>query len=195
MNDASSLDSDPRWRRLNAHGWTCSCCGVEHHGLPALACRKPEQWPGGEEVAPNSMVESSRHFLSEDFCILDGEHFFVRCVLEIPILGSRGRNLGLGVWSSLSEKDFRLYVDTFDSGTQGELGPWLGWFANRLQGYPDTLDLACRVHPRGGGERPWVELEPTDHPLSVEQRNGITLDRVLEIHALNGHQIAQALAD
>ncbi|WP_308294565.1 hypothetical protein [Streptomyces sp. RKAG290] len=31
------------------------------------------------------------------------------------------------------------------------------------------------------GRRPLIELEPTDHPLAVEQRNGITLDRVREI--------------
>lgn len=31
------------------------------------------------------------------------------------------------------------------------------------------------------GPRPFIELEPTDHPLAVEQRTGITQDRVREI--------------
>ena len=31
------------------------------------------------------------------------------------------------------------------------------------------------------GQCPWVELEPTDHPLALEQREGITLARVQEI--------------
>jgi hypothetical protein len=31
--------------------------------------------------------------------------------------------------------------------------------------------------------RPYIELEPTDHPLAVEQRNGISVDRVAEIYA------------
>ncbi|MFF0296871.1 hypothetical protein ACFYS8_16970 [Kitasatospora sp. NPDC004615] len=31
------------------------------------------------------------------------------------------------------------------------------------------------------GQRPLIELEPTDHPLTVEQRAGITRDRVREI--------------
>lgn len=31
---------------------------------------------------------------------------------------------------------------------------------------------------------PYVELEPTDHPLAIEQRNGITLDRVKEIEEM-----------
>ena len=32
--------------------------------------------------------------------------------------------------------------------------------------------------PQAVGERPLVELEPTDHPLAVEQHAGITLGRV-----------------
>jgi hypothetical protein len=75
------------------------------------------------------------------------------------------------------------------------LGPWFGWFSNRLKGYDDTLNLKCQVHPRPGRQRPWIELEPTDHPLAVEQRRGMTLDRLLEIYALNGHDIRQTLLD
>lgn len=64
--------------------------------------------------------------------------------------------------------------------------PLLGRFhdSGRLQyvGRPTTtLNLKTHVHTRPVGERPCVELEPTDHPLAVEQRTGITLDRVLKI--------------
>ncbi|WP_330242116.1 DUF2199 domain-containing protein [Streptomyces sp. NBC_00525] len=37
------------------------------------------------------------------------------------------------------------------------------------------------VHTRPVGERPFVELKPTDHPLAVEQRTGISPERVREI--------------
>jgi len=30
-------------------------------------------------------------------------------------------------------------------------------------------------------------LEPTDHPLAVEQRDGITLERIKQIAAFAGH--------
>lgn len=190
-----SLSSDPRWRRLHDSSWRCSCCGEHHEGVFDLACGKPEQWPEGEEKVPNAEAGRSRHFLSEDFCILDGEHHFVRCVLEIPILGGDGQFFAYGVWSSLSQKNFRIYADTFDSGEQDGLGPWFGWFANRLKGYGDTLNLKCQVHPRPGRRRPWIELEPTDHPLAVEQSAGITLDRLLEIYASNGHDIREGLLD
>ncbi|MCI4339810.1 MAG: DUF2199 domain-containing protein, partial [Thermoplasmata archaeon] len=41
--------------------------------------------------------------------------------------------------------------------------------------YPDTLLLKTHVHTRPIGQRPFVELEPTDHPLSVERAD--RLDR------------------
>ena len=47
--------------------------------------------------------------------------------------------------------------------------------------FPNMLRLKTKVHTQAGNLRPLVELEPTDHPLAVEQRNGITMDRVREI--------------
>ena len=193
--DGGSLREDPRWRRLHDASWTCSSCGVSHGGLPDLVCGKPEPWPDGEEKVANSAVRRSEHFLSDDFCVLEGEHFFVRCVLEIPIVGGEGERFAFGVWSSLSRANFRRYVDSFDEGDQEGLGPWFGWFSNRLKGYPDTLFLRCQVHPRGGGRRPWIELDELDHPLVREQRAGMTLDRLLELHALNGHDFRESLLD
>ncbi|MEV0977865.1 DUF2199 domain-containing protein [Streptomyces sp. NPDC049915] len=62
--------------------------------------------------------------------------------------------------------------------------PYFGWLTTDLPVYPTTtLNLKTHVHTRPLGERPFVELEPTDHPLAVEQRTGITLDRVPEIAA------------
>jgi hypothetical protein len=193
--DDNFLANDPRWRRIHDESWICPLCDVAHRGLFDLACGKPEQWPGSEEKAANSEIVGASDLLTEDFCILEGQHYFVRCVLELPIVGSGGRRFGYGVWSTLSEKNFRLYVDTFDSGEQGDLGPWFGWFSNRLKGYPDTLNLKCQVHPQAARQRPWIELEPTDHPLAVEQREGITLDRLLELYAIHGHDIRPALSD
>lgn len=42
------------------------------------------------------------------------------------------------------------------------------------------------VHTRPVGEKPFVEVESTNHPLAVEQRTGITVTRVRQIaeHAL-----------
>jgi hypothetical protein len=52
---------------------------------------------------------------------------------------------------------------------------------------PETMNLKTRAHLRDHGLRPLIELEPTDHPLALEQRNRISLDRVAEIYAIMMH--------
>ena len=156
---------------------------------------KPDAWPGPDTLQPNSAVRKSKHFLSEDFCVLNGEHHFVRCRLPLPIVGSQGATFGFGVWSSLSAKNFQTYVTLFGRRKIPGSNPWFGWFSNGLIGYPDTFNLKCHVHPQQLRQRPLIELEPTDHPLAVEQRDGISFDRLLEIYAANGHDIRGALAE
>jgi hypothetical protein len=189
------LDRDPRWLRLHDRKWRCPCCRQKHGGLFDLVLAKPDAWPGGEKARPNWRVATSSNILTEDFCIVNGEDFFVRCLLRLPIIDKPDNSFSFCIWSSLSRANFDLYLDTFDGGKQGGLGPWFGWFSNRLIGYPDTLYLKCHVHPRADRQRPLVELEPTEHPLAIEQRAGITFDRVLEIYALNGHDLRTALSD
>ena len=46
--------------------------------------------------------------------------------------------------------------------------------------YPPTLDLPVQVRPRST-IRPAIIVETIDHPLAIEQRDGIKLDRVREI--------------
>jgi hypothetical protein len=43
------------------------------------------------------------------------------------------------------------------------------------------------LHNRPAGQRPLVELEPTHHPLSVEQRSGITTERLFDLSSLILH--------
>ena len=62
-----------------------------------------------------------------------------------------------------------------------------GWFSNSLPGYPETLSLKCMLHARPGGLRPLIELEATDHPLSVAQRQGIPFQQAADyVHAPGG---------
>jgi hypothetical protein len=189
------LDRDPRWVRLNDHEWTCPCCGLKHGGLFDLVYAKPDSWPGGPAPRPNSEVLTSSNILTEDFCVLNGEHFFVRCLLRLPLVAKSDISFGFGIWSSLSSANFDLYLETFDGGEQGDLGPWFGWFSNRLNGYPDTMGLKCHVHPQADRQRPLILLEPTQHPLAVEQRAGVTFDRILELYALHGHDLRTVLSD
>lgn len=181
---------DPRWGLLRNRTWTCTSCGDTHHGLFDLGCAKPDFWQGSEDHLPNSVAASSTNCLTDDFCIVDGEHYFVRCVLRLPLVGAAGEYFAFGVWSTLSKKNFAIYMESFDSGEQEGLGPWFGWFSNRLKGYPDTLNLKCQVHPQAARQRPWIELDADDHPLTKDAAEGITYERLLDTYAAYGHGIA-----
>jgi hypothetical protein len=187
---------DRRWKRLQNRSWTCGSCGQTHTGIFDIAFDKPTVWPDAKERISNAaLAPGLTHFLSDDFCVLENEHYFVRCVLELPILGANGGLFAFGVWSSLSKRNFVIYAENFNSDDRCTLGPWFGWFSNRLPGYPDTLNLKCQVHPRDDRRRPFIELEPTGHPLACDQRNGISIDRLIEIYAACGHDLRSALSD
>ena len=188
------LNNDPRWQRLHDNSWICPCCGESHRGLFDVALDRPASCESDQQAIPNSELGSSDNILTEDFCVVDGEHFFVRCVLLLPIAGAPESNFGWGVWSSLSRANFDLYVESFDNDKRSDLGPWFGYFSNHLRGYPDTFLLECIVQPQNDRQRPLIELEPTDHPLSLEQQHGITFEHILEIYAEYGHDMRDALS-
>ena len=126
--------------------------------------------------------------LSSDQCIIDGEHFFIRGRLEIPVHG-----LGVPfcwlVWVSLSTLNFERASELWQAHGRETEPPYFGWLSSVLPGYPNTLNLKSNVHTRPVGQRPFVELEPTDHPLALEQRHGISQERMRQIveRALHGN--------
>jgi hypothetical protein len=58
---------------------------------------------------------------------------------------------------------------------------YFGWLCTRIEIYSDTAGLKTNVRTLRVGLRPHIELQLSDHPLSLEQRNGIDMDRVIEI--------------
>lgn len=155
-------------------GYKCSCCGKYHEELPTSYGNPAPVY--FYEAAPEEQEE--RFELDEDLCIMDNEHFFIRGCIEIPIIGT-DEHLIWGVWVSLSEANFNKTKELWNN--QELLEPMLGWLSTDLPCYPDTVNLKARVHPRPNGIRPCIELEPTDHPLAVEYRNGVNIKRVQEI--------------
>lgn len=153
--------------------YKCATCGELHEDLPDIGMDKPDHWwdvPEGER--------DRRIDLTSDTCIIDDEDFFIRGVIEIPIHDYL-ENFGFGVWVSQKRENFLTYVDNFDSD---EIGPFFGWLCTRITFYEqDTLLLKTTAHFRGEGLRPSIVLEPSDHALAVDQRDGITLAKAWEI--------------
>jgi len=163
----------------------CVSCGQWHDGMPTFGADAPYHF---YEVAPEERAE--RCDLGSDDCVIDGRFFFVRGCLDIPVLGEE-ECFSWGVWASLNKDNFNLFIQYFDQPKRSHIGPFLGWLSAGLSLYPDTVNLKARVHLRDDGIRPYIELEPTDHPLAVEQRNGIPVSRVAEIYAYYQHGAGQ----
>jgi hypothetical protein len=104
----------------------------------------------------------------------------VHGLIEIPVIDS-DELFSWGVWVSLSQENYDRMAQLWETPGRENEPPYFGWLSTQLPVYaPTTINLKTHVHTRPVGERPFIELEPTEHPLAVEQRQGITLARVRE---------------
>jgi hypothetical protein len=162
--------------------WQCGSCGEWHDGFPlAYGPPAPVLW----FTIPEDERER-RALLSSDLCLIDEQHGFIVGNLEIPIIGSE-KHFSWDAWVSLSLPNFKRAFQLWEQPGRESEPPYFGWLSSLLPGYPETLHLKTMVHTREVGRRPRIELEPTDHPLAVEQRRGITWERVQEIAELVLH--------
>lgn len=160
------------------HSWTCRCCGKQFSTLPlSFASAAPDPWFAIPEAERNK-----RALLGSDQCVIDDRQFFIRGCLEIPVLGL-SEPFDWGVWVSLSQSNFERVGELWEIDVRENEPAFFGWLCTGLSVYPQTFGLKTKVHLRNSGRRPFIEVEPTAHPLAQEQRGGMTLQRVEEIAA------------
>jgi hypothetical protein len=151
----------------------CSICGKVHDEIPQVGTDRPDPWWGIPAEERTRRIE-----LTSESCIIDDDEFFIRGVIEIPIHGHPDP-FGFGVWVSQKKENFFQYLEKPDSA---EIGPFFGWLCTRVAFYQeDTFLLKTMAHFRDGNIRPAIELQPTDHPLAIDQRNGISQEKAWEI--------------
>ena len=153
--------------------YRCHSCGQLHAGPPlSYAVEAPDRW--------YSLSEEDRQIhavLSSDQCIINNAYFYIVGNIDIPLIDAEGV-FSWSVWLSLSKADFQQTSKLWKKRRREAAPPYPGRLSTQLFVYPDTLNLKTRVHTRPVGQRPYVEIESIDHPLAVEQRQGITLERV-----------------
>ncbi|MBX2827455.1 MAG: DUF2199 domain-containing protein [Flavobacteriaceae bacterium] len=160
----------------------CSCCDEIHKGIPSFGTFAPIHYFS----IPEEEIEK-RVFLTSDTCVIDDEHFFVRGCLEIPVVGYDEKYV-FGAWVSLSKANFDLFEKVFDQKESDHIDPMFGWFSSWVWPfYEDSTNIKSRIHLRNDGVRPFIELEPTTHPLALAQKNGITKDILIEIYEYYMH--------
>lgn len=155
--------------------FVCGTCNERHPGPPlAFGWDAPAYWSDELSAEPLNVLE-------QEVCIIKDQGFFVRGLIELPILGS-DRLFTWNTWVSLSKDNFFRTVELWDQPGRESQPPYFGWLSTQIPAYPvPTLNLKTNLHTRPLGQRPSIELEPTDHPLAVEQRHGISEGRVQEI--------------
>ena len=158
-----------------AYRWRCHCCGAEFTGLPmSLAFAAPLGW---EELDDAVRQASS---LDEDFCEIrhssDRVDRFIRCVMPLFVRGMETEFV-FGVWISVSEPSWEIYRQGFESGFYAEDGCF-GYLANDIPDYTGSVLLAANVWFQDDRMRPVVELQDTDHPLVLAQRDGIDVAQI-----------------
>ncbi len=186
METAGTCRGGYRVSQAGVFRFQCASCGEWHDGAPGLSCEAPDYYfaIAREKRATDASLDS-------DLCMLEGRDFFIRTLLEVPVHGLPDPFLW-GVWMSVSDSNFRRYQAGFRQ--PGYRDSYPGWLSNRIPGYPDTLRTRCRARVEPGGDRPLLELEPTEHPLSVDSRQGIDLERAIRLasEALHGGDSGRA---
>jgi hypothetical protein len=123
-----------------------------------------------------------RAWVGEDAAILDGERFFVRALLELPIAGEEAY-FGYGAWIEVSEADFAALVELWRDQDGWRSEPLAGTLANELSPYAFTEDLPVQIRLRDVELLPLVELEDGEHELVRAQRYGISPHRAHQLAA------------
>lgn len=161
-------------------GFVCSVCG-EFHAERMLDIRLSLPDP---IFALDDEERDARAWLADDFAVLDEDRFFVRGLLELPIL-ELGSRFGYGTWVEVGGDEFRQLLEHWQDPDQ--FAPVKGTVANELAPYVGTEGLPATLSPVSVDTLPSVTLDDAAHPLVADQQAGITADRSDELAATVRH--------
>jgi len=159
-------------------GFACAVCGETHAGETRdirMGLPQPIFLLDEDE-------REHRSWVGEDAAILDGERFFVRALLELPIAGEEGY-FGYGAWVEVSEPAYAALVELWHDEDGWRSEPFAGTLANELSPYAFTDGLPVRLRLRDVRLLPLVELEDGEHELVRAQRHGISPHRAHQLAA------------
>lgn len=143
-----------------------------------LTFRRPE------DVAKLSVDDRARLVrANDDLCVVDGKRFFVRALLPLPV-ESREHPYCIGLWVEVTEAAFRRIYELWESNEQVLEPSFAAQIANEIPIVSGSLGLRAELRLTGPTTRPDVFLEPSEHPLYVEQARGIDEHRASEYSAL-----------
>ncbi len=161
----------------------CKSCGGWHEGMPTFGARAPLFF-----YTIPARERSTRCVLTSDTCVVDRQYFFILGGLDIPVIGA-SEPFVWNVWVALDQENYDKFMQYYHRTARSHIKPFPGFLSAELPLYPSTENLRVRVQLRDDGVRPYVELDASKHPLAMEQRNGISADRVAEFYAYYEHRV------
>jgi hypothetical protein len=161
--------------------FTCEACGQTHSGdVRDIRMSLPEPIFHLDEDE-----RELRARVGDDSAVLtrpQGDRFFVRGLLEVPIEGEDGY-FGYGSWVEVSHDDFATLSELWHDDEGWRSGPFAGTLANELAPYFATVDLPVTIRLRDVQLLPLVELADANHELVRAHRQGISRHRAHELAA------------
>jgi hypothetical protein len=100
--------------------------------------------------------------------------------------------------ASLNRPDFEGYLHARKNRTLNKDAKAPARLVNQIGGYRDTVNLMGVAFQQDDGGQPLLlvlgqqEDNSASHPLVQEQRNGVGVDRMLELFAAYGHNMRPA---
>ena len=167
---------------------SCSCEDFGSADNVPLAYGPPV--PYHATTIPEAESEDRVKMPNKDFCSVDNHGFYLRGQLLVPITDASDEEeqyFSWNVWVSQSEANYVKALNEMNKQGREKSDPTFGYVSTELrQVYKvSTYNLPAMVTTQPVGRVPRFELEPaSEHPLAVEQRNGISMDRVREIASI-----------
>jgi hypothetical protein len=159
----------------NQFSFKCTKCDEIHSGIPSFSFDAPQYFYGISEEEREKRV-----FLTSDTCVIDEEYFFAKGFLEIPVL-NLGETLSFTTWVSLSESNFMIFQESLDEKDASKYGSMFGWFSSNIDIFGECLNLKTNLVLQNNNYKPIIDIEPTEHPLSLAIQNGISKEKLIEI--------------
>lgn len=157
-------------------GFDCRVCGRHHAVLPLSYSVKA---PLAALAVPRAEWDR-RVVISVDQCVIDDRFHYVRGRFAIPVQGLAEPFIW-GVWARLRPQDFFRTNRLWNDPNRTTEPHYPGLLNSDLPLYGNAVDLPVRVQTMPVGRRPHFFPADAEHPIALEQREGMSMERVIEI--------------
>lgn len=152
----------------------CSCCDKM---LPANQMELTFGLPD-EIFALPELEREERTEGSSDLYVLDGNRFFVRGLLPLPIEGQN--DYCLGAWAEVSEEDFDKIEELWDVDIRADEPRIKASLSNYMPYTLSSGQTELEIQLQNNNSRPFFYVTTPNSTLFKEQTAGITAHRAFE---------------